>query len=320
MLKLKERTIFRSPLENEMYLELIGAKKTSLKSEGRPVYLYRDLLLSTDREYQSIYCESSIYGQRTINYDGESFIVDNCLNDLLLETDEEKKIFGRQFYGNHIFSLEGLVYTFAKIYHKDKLEEYYYETLKSLKIQALLKTFKSLDSSIFKSINSIEYLKPALDEFMRVMNISTEEEANRFSNIFLFNTTGVYEKEGSNNRLNFLFYTPDNKDHYEIISHGNDTWDLYTSVKTDGYLGIKIHKGKIYVIKLEKYNSCIWDLLENKTSKRLFIDDADSSWTKATSDELRELADIIVEINSSVSLINSTLNDKKVPKKTFQQK
>ena len=313
MLEIKGETFFRSPLENEMYVELLGAMKTRFESEGRPVYLYRDLLLSTNRDYGSIYCESSIYGQRTINFEGEPLIIDNKLDDIVPTTDEEKELFGRSFFGNNISSLEALVYAFAKIYHKDNCEEYFNETLKSLKTQALLKTFNNLDSSFIENLNTNEYLKPAIDAFIKVMNMSSEE-ASRFSDVFLFNTTGVYERDGLDNKLKFLFYTPNKKVQYEIYSYGNDSYDLFTNVDANGYLGLKFYNDKIYVTKMTHHNYRIWDLEENKTCNSLDFNNPKSQWTNTTLEELKELINTISEINNSVSLINSTLEDKKVSK------
>lgn len=314
MLELKGSTNFRSPLENEMYVEFLGATKTELKSEGRPVYRYKDLLLSTDREYRGIYCESNIYGQRKINFEGKPLVIDNKLDDFVLTTDEERKIFGRYFFGNIIFSVEALVYTFAKIYHKDNCEEYYNETLKSLKTQALLKTFDNFDSSAVENYNTNEYLKPTIDAFIKVMNMSSEETSN-FSDVFLFNTTGVYESDGLDNKLKFFFYTPDEKTQYNIYSYGDDTYDLITNVDASGYLGLKIFNGKIYVVRMKNYNFRIWDLEKKKTCDSLNFNSLDSHWTNITSKESQDLMDTIVEINNSVSLINSTLEDKKVTKK-----
>ncbi len=314
MIELKGNTNFRSPLENEMYEELIGARKTQLESEGRPVYQYRDLLLSTNREYSGIYCEASIFGKEKFEYMGNTYIIDKNLDDVILTTDEEKKLFSTHFYGNLIFTLEGLVYVFAKLYHKKNCENYYNETLKSLKTQALQRTFNNLDTSIFKNLKNYEQLNPIIDAFMRVMTMSSEE-SNRFSDVFIFNTTGIYEKEDANNRIKFLFYTPDDKKHYEIHSYGNDSWSLHSRVDDDNYVELKIHNGKIYIVRMKEADYRIWDLTGNKTSTGLFTDSPDYPWTNTTPEELQELADAILKMNDNVSLINSAFEDVKTSRK-----
>ncbi len=314
MLDLKGTTYFRSPLEHELYLELLGAEKTKHKEEGRPVYKYGNILISTDREYSCIYCDSN-YGQKKINYEGKTLVMDKTLSDLVLTTDEEKEMFSCHFYGNLISTLEGLVYAIAKLYHQDNLEEYFNETLKTIKTQALLKTFENLDSEVLNCIK-IDDINPAIKSFMKVINMSSEE-ASRFSDVFLFNTTGVYRSHGFDNKLKFIFWTPDDTRHYEIHSYGDDSWDLYTSVDNNGYLGIKIRDAHIYIVKMKENDYRIWDLINCFTCKGFDFGKKDCLWTIPTPEEKDELDNILLEINNSTSLIDSdlTLNDEKKSRK-----
>lgn len=295
MIKVETKTSFESPIEQELYLKLLGAKETSFDSDGRPVFQYKELLFSLDREYRCIRCESS-----SIN--GE-------LKDYVLQTKAEEEALGEHFAWDFIFTIEGLVYTFAKLFHNDELEGYYTETLKSLKAKAIVETFKELNSSYLDSIDN-EAIKPTLDAFKKVMRITTEQEANKFANVFSVNTTGVYSRDDVDNRIKFYFFTPDEKERYEITSYGDNKWDFCTSVKSGGYLALKIRNDKPYITKMENYNSHTWDLEEMLVNDSFAVDDEKRPWRKATAEELGELILTIKELNDSVALIDLALAPK----------
>ena len=311
MLKVNRKSFFRSSLERESYLELLGAKKTRFESHisDRPVYKYGDLSFTSDSDYSSVYCQP-VYAPEVLEYYRLKEYNGNIYYSIL-QTTEERNLFCGHIEGNHIFTLEGLVYLFAKKFHKNNVEEYYNETLQYLKTQALLGTFATLDKSIFEKFNDNECLRPTLDAFMKVMNMSAEDTI-RFSKKFLFNTTGVFEKENSKNMLDFYFYTPSEKYFYEIHSYGNGAWDLYTLVGRDnGYLSLKIRDSKLYVTKMHNYHSNTFDLAEKKVSKSWAVNDPDNPWVEATLEELNYLEETINELNNSVALIDSTLKKRK---------
>ena len=306
MLKVNKKSFFRSSLERESYLELLGAKKTRFESHisNRPVYQYGDLSFTSDPEYSSIYCQP-VYAQEALDFYRLKEYNGNIYYSIL-QTTEERNLFCGHIEENHIFTLEGLVYVFAKKFHKNNVEEYYNKTLQMLKTQALLGSFTNLDKSTFEKFNDNECLRPVFDAFMKVMNMS-DEDTVRFSKKFLFNTNGIYEKNGSKNMLDFYFHTPSRKYCYEIHSYGNGAWDLYTAVGLGGYLSLKIRGDKLYVTKMYEYNVNTFDLAEKKVSDSWGINDPDNPWREATQGELDYLAGIIYELNNSVALIDSTL-------------
>ncbi len=326
MLPKKERTLLMSPLEQELYLELLGAKKTSLKVEGRPVYQYRDLIFSTDREYESVYCESNIYGQTIYHFEGEeaerygeTLVHDNCLDDYLRNGDDSINL-SRHYYGNHIFTVEGLVYAFAKIYHADNVEKYYYETLAEVKKQALLKTLGDLDKSIFASHADDEFLKKFYDGFMRILNISSEEEASEFLKYFIVSTTGVYEKNGYNNALKLYISSPDGNKQYEVRIFSESSYDLYSKLdsKPKSTFGIyRVYDDKPYIVFLsgEPHETFIYDMENNMLKYSCFVD-GDESWKQPESlKELKMISDLINRMNKSVAYFNKKLGYKEPEKK-----
>ena len=147
------------------------------------------------------------------------------------------------------------------------------------------------------------------------MNISTEEEANSFSENFIFNTTGVYEKDGNNNCLQFSFSKPDEGLNYQLMSWWNGMWTFSISSRYDNNLELKIYKGKIYITKTENFESRTWDLKDNKTIKSPFINDEDMPWTTTTSEEFSELMDTIDKMADSVALIDFADKEKKLNRK-----
>lgn len=163
-------TAFDTPLECERYLLYLGAEVITVDTTKR--YRIGNLNFGIDREYNCIYL-----------YEELPELIAKMLDIAGFE----------RLYGHFhlITSLEMLTYIVAFLTKQSNPKQYYYDTIKQMKTRTLLECQKmfesfSLDASFFNEFDRATI--PFLQE---------DFQTSRFIHDALFQTTGMYEKDGA---------------------------------------------------------------------------------------------------------------------------